>query len=161
MRLLSTGFLLQIEAMDTDLIWSRTMLIHLCNNIYPVFTPKLCRGLPYPIRLWAPAPRIDHPLSLLSSYNNLLLTTNSFIAFSSLSCLLFLPCHHLLISFPSFRLESPGPHGVLECRESLKEPLYGAMSLETLPFPLHLANLSLMLQLGLQYKSNFAESTKS
>ena len=36
----------------------------------------------------------------------LLLTTNSFIAFSSLVCLLFLSCHHLLISFPSFKLES-------------------------------------------------------
>jgi len=49
--LLPPSSLLQIEATDTDLIWSRTMLIHLYNNIHPVFTPKLRRGLPYPISL--------------------------------------------------------------------------------------------------------------
>ena len=148
--------------MDIDLIQSHTILIYLYNiYICPVFTPELHRALPYSIRLWTLASRINYLLSLLFSYNNLLLTINLFIAFLSLLYLLSLLCYYLLILFPSFRLEFPGPHEVLEYRRSLKEPLYSTISLKTLPFSLYLANSSLILQLSLQYKSNFTKSTKS
>ena len=92
-----------------------------CNNLYLSVSFSTMSRTPSLIPDYGPwLPGSNYSLSFLSSCNSLYCSVLIYSLHLHHDCV-FYCC--LLTSFPSFRLESLGSHGVLGCRKSLREVL--------------------------------------